>query len=46
MGKTLSPGVGPDVIHLAYFGGFPHREIAARLNLPEGTIKGRIRLGP
>ncbi len=33
------------VIELAYFGGFTHQEIAAMLDAPLGTIKGRMRLG-
>jgi len=33
------------VIELAYFGGFSHTEIAAMLDLPPGTVKGRMRLG-
>ncbi|MGA2929098.1 MAG: sigma-70 family RNA polymerase sigma factor [Solirubrobacteraceae bacterium] len=33
------------VIELAYFGGFTHAEIAAMLQLPPGTVKGRMRLG-
>jgi RNA polymerase sigma-70 factor (ECF subfamily) len=33
------------VIELAYFDGLTHTEIAARLELPVGTIKGRMRLG-
>lgn len=33
------------VIELAYFGGFTHTEIAAMLDLPIGTVKGRMRLG-
>jgi RNA polymerase sigma-70 factor (ECF subfamily) len=33
------------VIQLAYFGGFSQSEIAAMLNLPLGTVKGRMRLG-
>jgi RNA polymerase sigma-70 factor (ECF subfamily) len=32
-------------IELAYFGGFSHSEIAAMLETPIGTVKGRIRLG-
>lgn len=33
------------VIELAYFGGLTHTEIAQRLSLPPGTVKGRMRLG-
>ncbi len=33
------------VIELAYYGGFTHTEIAAMLDTPIGTIKGRMRLG-
>lgn len=33
------------VIELAYFGGFTHTEIATMLEMPVGTIKGRMRLG-
>jgi RNA polymerase sigma-70 factor, ECF subfamily len=33
------------VIELAYFGGFTHTQIAEMLELPAGTVKGRIRLG-
>jgi RNA polymerase sigma-70 factor (ECF subfamily) len=32
------------VIELAYFGGFTHTEIAEMLDLPIGTVKGRVRL--
>ncbi len=34
-----------EVIVLAYFGGLTHTEIAARLQLPAGTVKGRMRIG-
>src|SRR5256885_7969248 len=33
------------VIELAYFGGFTHSQIANMLELPSGTVKGRMRLG-
>jgi RNA polymerase sigma-70 factor (ECF subfamily) len=33
------------VIELAYFGGFTHSQIAEMLQLPPGTVKGRMRLG-
>jgi RNA polymerase sigma-70 factor, ECF subfamily len=33
------------VIELAYFGGFSHTEIAAMIDAPVGTVKGRMRLG-
>jgi RNA polymerase sigma-70 factor (ECF subfamily) len=39
------PGDQSKVIELAYFGGFSQSEIAAMLNVPLGTIKGRMRLG-
>jgi len=33
------------VIQLAYYGGFTHTEIAEMLDMPIGTVKGRMRLG-
>jgi RNA polymerase sigma-70 factor (ECF subfamily) len=33
------------VIELAYFGGLSHSQIAEVLELPPGTVKGRMRLG-
>ncbi len=42
--RTLPPEQR-HVIELAYFDGLTHTEIAARLELPVGTIKGRMRLG-
>jgi len=32
-------------IEMAYFGGYPYREVARLLNTPEGTVKSRIRTG-
>jgi len=39
------PGEQAKVIELAYFGGFSHSEIATMLEVPLGTVKGRMRLG-
>ena len=39
------PHAQAEVIALAYFGELTHAEIAQRLSLPEGTVKGRLRLG-
>ncbi len=39
------PGEQAKVIALAYFGGFSHAEIARMLEVPLGTVKGRMRLG-
>lgn len=42
---TTLPAEQCKVLELAYFGGFTHTEIAAMLDTPIGTIKGRMRLG-
>jgi RNA polymerase sigma-70 factor (ECF subfamily) len=42
--ETL-PDQQTKVIELAYFGGFTHTQIAEMLDMPVGTVKGRMRLG-
>jgi len=39
------PSEQRQVIELQYFSGYTHTEIARQLQLPIGTVKGRIRLG-
>jgi RNA polymerase sigma-70 factor, ECF subfamily len=39
------PEVQQEVIALAFYGQLSHTEIAAQLQLPAGTVKGRMRLG-
>ncbi|HEY2767662.1 MAG TPA: sigma-70 family RNA polymerase sigma factor [Solirubrobacteraceae bacterium] len=39
------PPAQQQVIQLAFFSDLTHREIASRLDLPPGTVKGRMRLG-
>jgi RNA polymerase sigma-70 factor (ECF subfamily) len=34
-----------EALHLSYYQGYSHGEIAAKLNLPLGTVKSRIRNG-
>ena len=45
--RTLQelPAAQSEVIALAFFGELSHAEIAERLALPPGTVKGRMRLG-
>jgi RNA polymerase sigma-70 factor (ECF subfamily) len=39
------PELERKAIELAYFGGHTYREVAGLLDVPEGTIKARIRSG-
>ena len=39
------PHVQQQVLELTHFSGLTHMEIAERLGLPPGTVKGRMRLG-
>jgi RNA polymerase sigma-70 factor (ECF subfamily) len=39
------PAAQSDVIRLGFFDGLTHEQIARRLDLPPGTVKGRMRLG-
>src|SRR3989442_13342346 len=49
--KQIRAGVAelPDAqrrtLELAYFGGYTHVEIASRMQVPLGTVKGRMRIG-
>ena len=46
--RSALGGLPPEqrrVIELAYFGGLTHYQIAEALELPAGTVKGRMRLG-
>lgn len=42
---ALLPDVQQEVITLAFYGQLSHAEIASRIHLPAGTVKGRMRLG-
>lgn len=39
------PAPQAQIINLAFFGELSHSEIAEQLNMPLGTVKGRMRLG-
>ena len=39
------PPAQREVIRLGFFEGLTHQQIARRLDLPPGTVKGRMRLG-
>lgn len=39
------PGEQQEAITLAFFNGLTHQEIAERIGVPLGTVKGRMRLG-
>jgi RNA polymerase sigma-70 factor (ECF subfamily) len=42
---TRLPPAQREVIQLGFFDGLTHQQIARRLALPPGTVKGRMRLG-
>jgi len=39
------PDAQRETLELAYFGGYTHAEIARRMDVPLGTVKGRMRMG-
>ena len=45
MKSRAMPAAQREALEMAYFQGYTHEEIAARLGLPLGTVKSRILLG-
>ena len=44
-GLATLPDAQRETIELAYFGGYTQNEIAQRMAVPLGTVKGRMRIG-
>jgi RNA polymerase sigma-70 factor, ECF subfamily len=44
-GLATLPEAQRQTIELAYFGGYTQQEIAAAMDVPVGTVKGRMRIG-
>lgn len=44
-GLATLPDTQRETIELAYFGGYTQNEIAQRMAVPLGTVKGRMRIG-
>ena len=44
-GLAALPEAQRQTLELAYFGGLTHVEIALRMGVPLGTVKGRMRMG-
>jgi len=44
-GFAQLPEAQRQTLELAYFGGYTHLEIAGRMGVPLGTVKGRMRMG-
>ena len=42
---SLLPPLEREPIYLAFFSGMTYKEVAIQLELPEGTVKSRIRSG-
>lgn len=44
-GLATLPREQRETIQMAYFGGYTQQEIATAMNVPVGTVKGRLRIG-